>query len=114
MNKLEKRKSYVLLKVQEANGNITLACRSCGISRDTFYRWLKVDTKFCQNYENIEDDILRKHELLIKQRGLFEKDTRALIYTAERFAGKVKSRQINSALKARFEGKNKRNGRRYG
>lgn len=114
MSKRNERKAIVLKKFREAGGNVALACKSTPVSRDTFYRWLKTDKGFLKSKEKIEDEILKQNELEIKKRGLFRKDTRALIYTAERFAGKVKNRQASNELRERFEIQNKRHGKRYG
>ena len=38
-------------------GTVTGACRKAHINRTTFYRWVKGDTKFAQQYEQAKEQV---------------------------------------------------------
>ena len=50
-----------VLDAYAEKGTVTAACRCAGISRETFYRWLKEDPKFKaavdDAYEQVTDDL---------------------------------------------------------
>lgn len=41
-----KRKQAALLAYEKTMGNISATCKEVGISRETFYRWMREDKKF--------------------------------------------------------------------
>ncbi len=77
--KLDPRKQRMMECLKKSMGNITLACESSGVSRQTHYDWLKDD----ENYKKANDD-LPDIILDFLENALYKKvqagDTTAIIY----------------------------------
>ena len=70
------RKSDFVEKLRESTGVIGVACKKIGISRETFYDWLKKDPKFAEEAkESLKEgktkrlDIALSHHVLKLQEG---------------------------------------------
>jgi hypothetical protein len=55
MKKSDTQKKAMITALERSLGIITAACREVGISRETFYRWLREDTAFKEKVDDIED-----------------------------------------------------------
>lgn len=55
---MEAKKKTFIENLHQAFGNITKACSTCGISRQTYYDWKKEDEEFNYHVENIEEYII--------------------------------------------------------
>tara|TARA_R100001530_G_C4304807_1_gene151433 strand:- start:132 stop:485 length:354 start_codon:yes stop_codon:yes gene_type:complete len=56
MDKSRHIKKESMLKALEASlGVVTVACKSTGLPRATFYKWLKEDKKFANEVKDIEN-----------------------------------------------------------
>lgn len=52
---MQYRKRNMLKSLRACYGIITDACADCGVSRKTFYQWLKDDEEFKKAYQDIRD-----------------------------------------------------------
>lgn len=50
-----KRKKAALLFYEKSMGNVSATCREIGITRQTFYRWLKEDPKFAEKATEVDE-----------------------------------------------------------
>ncbi len=57
--KTEMNKKKILDLYVKAQGNVSLMCQSVGISRKTFYEWMKIDEEFKQQIEDIDIDEMK-------------------------------------------------------
>lgn len=48
----DERKPVFLEKLLFYSGNITLACKETGISRNMFYKWKRDDAEFYEDWED--------------------------------------------------------------
>lgn len=58
MTKIDKtklKKEAMIEALTKSLGNITMACKSVGISRETFYKWLKKDSEFAERVKDIDE-----------------------------------------------------------
>lgn len=49
------KKKAMLAALEKSLGVVTNACRKVGVSRDTFYRWLKEDEDFKRKVEDVSE-----------------------------------------------------------
>lgn len=49
------KKRAVLLAYEKSLGNVSNACKSVGIARETFYRWLKEDPEFKEKADEVDE-----------------------------------------------------------
>ena len=52
-DKMSFQKNKILEYLVKFQGNVSLACKKCNISRDTHYRWLKEDKKYNKKYNDL-------------------------------------------------------------
>lgn len=62
------KKSKFLKEMLSNYGNITESCKTIGISRTAYYKWLKNDSKFKQSIEDLEESDLDFAESEMKKR----------------------------------------------
>lgn len=55
MRKTEVQKKAMLAALERSLGIVTSACREVGITRETFYRWLKEDPEFKERVDDIDN-----------------------------------------------------------
>ena len=55
---LEPKKANMVEALIKALGIVKIACESCGISRNTHYRWLKEDPAYKDACDNLPDVVL--------------------------------------------------------
>lgn len=60
--KMEAKKKSFIEQLHRSFGNISKASNACGISRQTYYEWLKNDEEFKMHVENIDEYILDRVE----------------------------------------------------
>ena len=61
---LEPKKAAMVEALTKALGIVKMACESCGISRNTHYRWLKEDAAYkaaCDNLPEVVLDFAEHH-----------------------------------------------------
>lgn len=91
-------KKIALIDVMKSNfGNITMACDSAGISRQTFYNWKEDDANFKEIVENIDEYLVdfAEHSLFKQIR---EGNTPATIFylkTKGRTRGYIEKQEID-------------------
>ena len=72
-------KKKLLKALESSSGNISLACKSCKMSRQSFYQYCKEDPDFKQAYDNINESTLDNAE--DKLQGLInESNITAIIF----------------------------------
>lgn len=52
---IHNKKETILQALEKSLGVVTTACQKTGVSRATFYRWLKEDAEFATNVQAIQD-----------------------------------------------------------
>lgn len=52
---IHNKKEDLLKALEKALGVVTTACQKVGVSRATFYRWLKEDTQFNSDVQAVQD-----------------------------------------------------------
>ena len=55
---LEPKKRNMVEALTKALGIVKIACESCGISRNTHYRWLKEDASYKEACDNLPEVVL--------------------------------------------------------
>lgn len=55
LNRTEQHKKAVIEALEKSLGVVTTACKHVGVSRVTFYEWLKTDPAFKQSVEDIDN-----------------------------------------------------------
>ena len=53
--RIAKDKEVVLDALNKSSGIVASACKAAGISRFTFYKWLKEDSDFAEKVEDIKE-----------------------------------------------------------
>jgi transposase-like protein len=56
--KTKKNKETFLKVFEDKGANISEACKGLGISRTTFYEWVKKDKKFANQIEEIKESLI--------------------------------------------------------
>ena len=60
--------------------NISKTCRSIGINRKTYYRWLETNLVFSNEIEELRESLLDDIESIIHEKIFKNKDTAMIIY----------------------------------
>lgn len=60
--KTQRRKAKLLKALAESKGIVAYACEAAGITRKTYYEWLKIDDDFKQKAEDITEATLDRVE----------------------------------------------------
>lgn len=55
---LNPKKKLMIAALKEQLGNVTLACKQLGISRETHYRWLTEDPLYKKEYDGIDEFVI--------------------------------------------------------
>jgi len=77
-NSTKKRKVLFLKEYVDFGGNITLSCKAIGISRQSFYKWLK-EKRFKQEFEEVKLEPIENVESKLYATAL-EGNVTAMIY----------------------------------
>jgi hypothetical protein len=77
--KRAKLKSAFIDAFQNSAGNVSIACKHIGISRNTFYEWKKSDQEFSESVEEIEEGIIDTAETML-YKAIREGKTAELIF----------------------------------
>jgi len=75
-----KKKSAVLTSYEKSFGNISVTCKTVGISRETFYRWLKEDPKFKAKIEEVDESNIDFAETTLLKNIREGKETSLIFY----------------------------------
>ena len=54
--------------LQDSMGNISFACKSANISRQTYYNWMEKDDSFSVEVENVSEELLDFAESKLAER----------------------------------------------
>lgn len=73
------KKALLLEALSKCLGNVTNACESVGINRNTYYTWIKDDPEFAQSVDNISESQIDYVESKLLER-INDGDTTATIY----------------------------------
>lgn len=76
--KVHKKKAF-LNSLKLANGIISMAADSVGITRKTYYNWLEKDPKFKENVDEVMESVIDKVEGKLLTR-INDDDTTAIIF----------------------------------
>lgn len=55
MSKVEHNKKALLKALEESLGIVTIACKSCGVGRSSYYEYYSKDKKFKKSVDDIEN-----------------------------------------------------------
>ena len=80
--RIAKDKEVVLDALNRSSGIVASACKAAGISRFTFYKWLKEDSDFAEKVEDIKELQKDFAEALILKK-MKEGDTTMIIFYAK-------------------------------
>lgn len=96
MDKTEHTKKAMLQALEASIGVVTAACRSVGISRTTFYTWLKEDQDFADKVKDIENIALDFAESQLHQQIKSGNSTATIFYlkTKGKHRGYVERQEI--------------------
>ncbi|WP_143884251.1 hypothetical protein [Chryseobacterium binzhouense] len=99
-------KKKKLLKVLEKTmGVIQPACKMAGINRQTFYNWIKSDSQFYEDYQDLLEKSLDFAETsLLKQ--IADGNTRAIIFFLSN-RGKHRGYRLSNSKKANYRNNQK-------
>ena len=78
-SKREERKEKFLTAFESSACNVSVACRSVGISRNTFYQWRKKDLVFAEAVKDHEEGLLDFAETML-YKAIKEGKTPELIF----------------------------------
>lgn len=79
----EDRKKAVIEAYRQTLANASLACKACGINRDTFYTWLKNDAEFARQIEDIRNNDVCDFIEDALMNKIKEGDTTAIIFASK-------------------------------
>ena len=77
--KTQRRKSKLLKALAESKGIVAYACEAAGVSRNTYYEWLKNDDDFKQKAEEITEATLDRVEAKLLE-AINEDNLTAIIF----------------------------------
>ena len=78
LTRKEKKKAFVKA-MGEVMGNITLACRAVGITRQTYYNWIDKDPEFRKECDSVNEEAIDFVENKLFSR-INDNDTTAIIF----------------------------------
>jgi hypothetical protein len=55
---MQGKKKLMIEALKHQLGNVTLACKEVGITRDTHYRWIKEDAEYKEETTNLDDFVI--------------------------------------------------------
>jgi hypothetical protein len=104
---IEHPKKGKFVELYEKTGNVSACCKARGISRTTYYDWLKNDADFAAAVESAEETVLDKSEAQLKdwmfgnsEKGI-EPNLTALIFflkTKGKRRGYVERTEVQTAV----------------
>lgn len=97
-NMEEKKKQFMEVYTQKAN-NIHLTCKSIGIERATFYKWMKDDIEFSEKILALEEGDVDSAETALKRQILDGNITAIIFYlkTKGKHRGYVERQELTGA-----------------
>lgn len=78
--KFDGKKKAFLEAYEKTLGNITAACKSSGVSRQTFYNWRAEDQEFATEISHLNESTLDIAESVLKEVMIKEKNITAVIF----------------------------------
>ena len=78
--KFDKSKKALIESLEKSLGNISNACKAAGVSRQTYYDWVKDDPEFAQAVESVKELSLDTAESVLKQLIVKDKNVTAVIF----------------------------------
>lgn len=78
--KREKKKEEFLEVYSQKANNVHLTCKTLGIERGTFYKWLKEDEEFKEKIMNLEEGDIDSAETALKRQILDGNITAIIFY----------------------------------
>lgn len=91
------KKKVFLSEYLKNNCNVSAAAEATGISRATFYKWMKNDEKFAEKVQETTEHLYDEVEKALYQR-IQDKDTTAIIFfckTKMKNRGYVEKQQVD-------------------
>ena len=111
---MDKKKEAFIQAYKDSFGNITVATKNIGVTRQTYYDWLKSDEEFKAAIEAIEpDDLIVDFAENALMKKISKGDTTAIIFTLKtkgKKRGYVERQEVtgadNEAIKIEVDFKN--------
>ena len=111
---MDKKKEAFIQAYKDSFGNITVATKNIGVTRQTYYDWLKSDEEFKAVIEAIEpDDLIVDFAENALMKKISKGDTTAIIFTLKtkgKKRGYVERQEVtgadNEAIKIEVDFKN--------
>lgn len=79
-DKIAHKKKALLIALERTLGNVADACKTVGVSRSTYYNYLREDTDFAELVSNIDESGLDYAESILKQKVLTGNMTAIIFY----------------------------------
>ncbi len=79
VQKTDKKKSIFIECLKNNNGNISKACESANIGRQTYYSWLEKDQNFKQDAEDAQESLIDLAESKLVE-NIRENDNTSIIF----------------------------------
>lgn len=92
------KKKTTLSALEKALGNVSMTCKHVGISRETFYRWMKEDEEFKNSVDDIYEANIDFAESSLLKNIREGKETSIIFYL------KTKGKQRGYVEKTEFDG----------
>lgn len=100
-DKIRQTKKALLKALEKSLGIVTTACRSVGIARDTFYRYLKEDEDFAKAAKDVDNIALDFAESILLQNIRDRKEASTIFYmkTKGRCRGYIEKQELEHSGK---------------
>lgn len=100
-SKTERKKKKFISIFEKKVCNIKQTCKAVGITRQTYYNWMKEDPDFAQEVTDVEESLYDDIESKMYKKAIIEEDNTMLIFIA-----KTKMRDRGYSERIQFENKN--------
>ena len=103
LKELQLKKKAMLIALEQNLGVVTSACRTAGVGRTTFYKWLKQDKQFNEAVKELDNVSLDYAESKLLENIRANKETSIIFYLKTK--GKLRGYTERSELDVTSGGK---------
>ena len=97
----DKKKKDFLISLKKNNGNISEACESANIGRQTYYDWIEKDNGFKQDCENVQEALIDLAECKLIENIEGNENTAIIFYlkTKGKKRGYIEKQEIDTNIR---------------
>ena len=97
----DKKKKDLLISLKKNNGNISEACESANIGRQTYYDWIEKDNGFKQDCENVQEALIDLAECKLIENIECNENTAIIFYlkTKGKKRGYIEKQEIDTNIR---------------